>query len=675
MSAPPATRRRRARRGSLDRPISGRTYRGTWLFVAFPLLLAAFTVARPAALPRPALPAAFDRVGATQLAFDLASAAPDRSPRTAGATLAAQWFVDQLRPYGFVVRRDRFGADVAGRGRLPFENLVAVVPGRSPSAIMVVAHRDNTGAGSGANDNASGTAALIELARSYASPVGASTAPSTSRRVTPAHTLVFLSTDGGALGAIGAAHFAEHSPLARDVSAVVDLDAIAGHGPTRLEFAGDRSQLPSTTLLATAAARALEQGGDLPRRPSALRQLLDLAFPFSAYEQAPFLARGISAVALTSAGDRPPSEVGDTPGFLQTPKSRARLGEVGRSAQQLLASLDEGLELTQGTTTYLWFGARIVRGWAVEIVLVAALLPFLVAAIDLFAFLSRRRVRLLPAIRSLQSRVLFWLFVALLFELFGFVGAWPHSSLRAPALTGGAGTDWPVVGLLILAGMSTGAWLVARDRLLPRREVDREEELAGHCAALLALALVALVVVALNAFALVFLLPSLHSWLWLAQLGDRSLAARMAAWAAGLAGPLLLVWESAGRFGLGLDAPWYLLQLAALNHVPLVALATFAVWAGSAGQPAALAAGRYAPYPTAAERPPLGPIRRSVRRAVLASRARRRIVSAGGGVVEVCARLEGAVAPRREHERFGRRRARDHVRLLARERFEDTVTQ
>src|SRR3954470_22799545 len=185
MSASPATRRRRARRGSLDRPISGRTYRGTWLCVAFPLLLAAFTVARPAALPRPALPAAFDRVGATQLAFDLASAAPDRSPDTAGATLGAQWFVDQLRPYGFVVRRNRFEADVAGRGRLPFENLVAVVPGRSPSAIMVAAHRDNTGAGAGAKDNAAGPPARSERARWYGSPVGASTAPSTSRRVTP----------------------------------------------------------------------------------------------------------------------------------------------------------------------------------------------------------------------------------------------------------------------------------------------------------------------------------------------------------------------------------------------------------------------------------------------------------------------------------------------------------
>jgi hypothetical protein len=622
-AAPPPRRRRRARRGSLERPISGRTYRGTWLLVAFPLLLAAFTVTRPAPLPRPDLPPAFDTVGAIQLAGDLARTHPDRSPETAGATGAATWFADQLRPYGFVVRPDTFEATVAGRGRLHFQNLVAVVPGRSTSAIVIVAHRDNSGAGAGANDNASGTAALIELARSYANPAAASATPSTSRRVRPAHTIVFLSTDGGALGGVGAAHFAEHSPLARDVVAVIDLDAIAGPGRTRLEFSGDRPRMPSTGLLATAAARVLEQGHAAAQWPSALRQLLDLAFPFSFYEQAPFLARGISAVTLTSAGDRPPSPVGDTPD--QLPDQAARLGQIGRASQQLLASLDEGLELAQGTSSYVYFGARIVRGWAVEIVLVAALLPFLTAAVDLFALTRRRRMPLLPAVLSLRSRILFWLFVLAVFELLGLAGWWPHASLRPPAPESSSGTAWPVFGLIVFAGLSLAGWFVTRDRLAPRRLVSREDELTGYCTALLALAIVALLVMSLNAFALVFLLPSLHAWLWLPQLSDRPLAARLGTWLAGLGGPTLLVWEFAGRFGLGFDAPWYLLQLAAVGRVPFSALALCVVWAAAAAQLAVLAGGRYAPYPRVDERPRLGPIRRTIRRAILSSRARRRV--------------------------------------------------
>jgi hypothetical protein len=47
-------------------------------------------------------------------------------------------------------------------------------------------------------------------------------------------------------------------------------------------------------------------------------------------------------------------------------------------------------------------------------------------------------------------------------------------------------------------------------------------------------------------------------------------------------------------------------------------------WLACAEQAAALAARRYAPYPSASERPPRGPIRETVRRAVLTVRARKR---------------------------------------------------
>jgi hypothetical protein len=615
-ASPPRPPRRRPRRGSLERPVSGRTYRGTWLLVALPLLLAAFTVTRPAALSAPDLPAAFDTQGAAALAKSFAKDYPDRRPGDEGA---ATWFVDQLRPYGFATQSEPFEATVPGRGRLRFVNLVAIAEGRSPSAIVVMAHRDNSGESPGAVNNASGTAALIELARSYANPAAASSAPSSSRRVSPAHTIVFLSTDGGALGGIGAAHFAAHSPLARDVAAVINLDSIATRGRTRIQIAGDEPRSPSATLVATAAARVLEQTGSGPARPSALRQLLDLGFPFSFYEQAPFLGRGISAITLTSAGDRPPSVYDDRLDNIRA----GRLGQIGRSAQQLLASLDENLELTQGTSTYVYLGSRIVRGWAIELVLVAALLPFLAAAVDLFALTRRRRIKLAPAVRSLRSRLSFWLWTVLLFEALGLVGFWPDAGARPPAPQGSVGTDWPVVGLVVFAVLAFAGWLVSRDRLLPKRENTSEEELAGHSVALLALGLVAILVVSVNAFALVFLLPSLHAWLWLPHLQPRALLSRLATLTVGFLGPALLVWEFAFRFGLGLDAPWYVLQLLALGWTPFFALLLVAVWAAAGGQLAALAAGRYAPYPDARERPPLGPVRRVLRNMVLSSRARR----------------------------------------------------
>ncbi|MDX6453939.1 MAG: hypothetical protein QOD48_46, partial [Gaiellaceae bacterium] len=160
---PPAPERRRPRRGSLERPINGRLYRGTWLLVGLPLLVLAFSVARAPALQPPNLPPSFDEAAAKALATDLATRWPSRLPGTAGATGATRWFELQLVPYGFKTRRQTFTADVPGRGRVRFVNVVFAKAGLSAKTIVVMAHRDDGGVGPGANDNGSGTAALLEL--------------------------------------------------------------------------------------------------------------------------------------------------------------------------------------------------------------------------------------------------------------------------------------------------------------------------------------------------------------------------------------------------------------------------------------------------------------------------------------------------------------------------------
>jgi hypothetical protein len=588
-------------------------YRGTWLLVALPLLVAAFSVSRPSPLAAPPLPPAFDPTAVRDLATALARSFPDRSPGSAGATGAAQWFAQQLAPYGFRTRTDTFFATVPGRGRVRLQNLVAVAQGRSPDTIVVMAHRDDSGVGQGANDNASGTAALIELARGYANPGGA-------LRARPTHRIVFLSTDGGALGGLGAAHFAADPVQSRDVVAVVNLTAIGGVGRPRLELAGDSPRSPAAALVETAATRILDQTGAMPTRPSALRQLVDLAFPFSLYEQAPFVGRGIPAVTLTSSGDRPAAAFGDTVERLD----QIRLAQLGGSAQELLGSLDQGVDLAQGTSTYVFLGSRLIRGWAIELVLIAALLPFFAATVDLFARCRRRRIPLAPAFRSYLSRLGFWLLVGGIFELFRLAGAWPGGAGVAPSPQSSVATHWPVVATLGFLGVAVVAWFVARDRLIPRRRIGAGEEVAGYTAALLALAVVSLLVVATNAFALLLLLPSLHAWLWLPQSRAKPPWTRAAILVAGFAGPLLLLWSLGSRFGLGLHAPWYLLELTALGYVGTAAVVITLAWAAAAAQLVALVAGRYAPYPGPGERPPRGPLRELVRKIVLARRGRRR---------------------------------------------------
>lgn len=590
-------------------------YRGTWLLVGIPLLIAAFTVSRPQPLPEPDLPPDFDGAAATVLAGDLARQFPTRAPGSDKAPEARAWVAERLSQYGFRTEIDRFHAKIPGLGRVQLENVLAFRQGRSNEVIAVIAHRDNSGAGPGANDNASGTAALLELARTYAVPQAAPRSPE------PDHTILFLSTDGGAFGGLGAERFATKSPYRNRVVAAINLDAIAGGGPPHLVFAAKRPRTPSAVLVRTAAARVVEQTGIEPTRASGMGQLLDLAFPFSLYEQAPFIDRGITAITLTSAGDRPPPAFGDNH------VNEARLSGIGRAGQALLGSLDEGVELIPDTSSYVYLGSRVVRGWAIVFALCAALLPCLAVIVDLFARLRRRHVPLLPALRSYRSRLAFWVFAVLLFELFAIVGIWETgaSAPLAPELS--PGTSWPVTGLALYFCILGATWLFARDHLMPRRPLSDEQALAGQIAALLALAVISLLLVAMNPYSVLFILPSLHAWIWLPQLRRRPVALQAAVLAAGLGGPLLLVGSFAVRLDLGFDAPWYLAQLAAIGYVPFPSLLVICAWCAVAAQLAAIVAGRYAPYPSAAERPGLGPGQRLVRTVLLTAHRRRAAAS------------------------------------------------
>jgi hypothetical protein len=594
--------------------VNGRTYRGTALLVAIPLLIAAFTVGRPEELPPPSLPPAFDQRAAVEAARELAISHPFRTPGSAQANDAADWVSERLRSYGFRVQRDRFEEEIAGLGTRPLQNVSAVAPGRSGGTLVVMAHRDNLGVSPGADDNAAGTGALLELARGY----GLRRAEAA---LSPAHTIVFLSTDGGAYGGLGAVRFLEQPRFRGRLEAIINLDAIGGQSSLRIELAGDRPRSPDQTFVQTTAARIQERTGAEPRRPSALGQLIDLAFPFSFYEQAPFVARGIPAVTITSAGERPPNPATDTVDALVG----RRIAQAGGAAEGILGSLDEGVALPGSTATYVYLGPRVIRGWAIKLVLIAALLPFLLAAVDLFALCRRRRIPLAPALRSYRSRLAFWLWVGAVFGVLALLGAWGDGAPRPPAPDTDVAGNRLLLALSVFALLVIAGWLVARERLIPRRRVSAEEELAGQTTALLALGVLALLTIATNPFALIFVLPAVHAWLWLPQVRHHRLWVRAAVFAAGLAGALLLLASFAWRYDLGADAPLYVVQLIALGYVSVPSILIGLAWLAVGGQLAAVSAGRYAPYPSARERPPRGPIRELVRRALLLVLGRRRV--------------------------------------------------
>jgi hypothetical protein len=589
-----------------------------WTVVSVPILVAAFTVTKPEPLPGPRFEQSFDQTTAVGFATELARRHPDRSPGSPGAQRAADWVAARLADYGLEPEFQQFEAEVPGLGDRELENVVAVVPGRSPETIVVMAHRDNIGLSPGANDNASGTAALLELARNVA-------------LTPPAHTVLFLSTDGGAYGGLGAETFSADPEFVKQrlgrgasVVAVVNLDSLGGSTDPRVFFGGETARSAAPALVATAVATVAAETGIEPRRSGILAQLVDLAFPFSLYEQAPFVAHGIPAVTLTTSGERPPSPDRDRLTTLQT----KQFGALGRSAQTLVGALDESAEIARGTQSYVSFDTRILRGWTIQFLLLVLLLPFLAAVIDLFARCRRRHVALTPALRSFASRLGVWIWAGALFTVFAALGLLAEGDARPISPDSAAAKEWPVVAFVTLLVLSTLGWLVVRPRLVRRGQAARTDELGGHLAAMLVLAVVALVVVATNPYALLFVLPSAHAWLWLPHLSDRSIALRLAAYAAGFAGPALLLGSFALRYDLGLDAFWYLAALGSLGYVPATLLVAALTWGAVAAQVGSLAMGRYAPYPGAEERPVRGPIRELIRHAVLLTRARRPEVDA-----------------------------------------------
>jgi hypothetical protein len=584
------------------------------LSLLLPLAIAAFTVSRSGPLPVPTLPPSFDGAAALALATELAHKQPNRVPGGVGDERAALWFRETLAQYGLETESDTWHEHIPGLGDVRLRNLAVVVEGSAKGVIVFAAHRDTSGLGAGANDDATGTAALIQLARAYAA------AGAAQRRPTPLHTLVFLSTDAGAWGGLGAQRFATKSRFRHDLLAAVVLDGLGGSGTPRIDIGGDGGRSPAPALVRTAVARIREQQlGKAPQLPSVLRQVVDLGIPFGFGDQAPLLGAHVSAVRLTTADDSGQSDVKDRVGRLD----RAQLARLGSAAQNLLGSLDSTGELAEGTAATVYLHGRVVRGWAVALVLISLLVPFLVGVVDLVARTRRHDAPLAPAFRALRRRVGFWASLGVLTWFGSLVGFLPNGPALPLPPHGPTATDWPVTGLAALTCAALASWFASRRRLVPRRATTRGEELAGYTAALAGLGALAVLVAIVHPLALVLLMPSLYAWLWLPQVSGRAWI-RDVLFGTGLAGALLVLISLGDRFQLGARTPLYLVDLVSVGYVNWTSVAFVLVWAAIAGQLGALAVGRYGPYAAGVARPPRGPIREGVRRAVLAAQSRQR---------------------------------------------------
>ena len=187
-------------------------------------------------------------------------------------------------------RRVRFAVKGLPWREVTTHNVVAVLPGSDPALrgefVLVGAHLDHIGdwprVNPGADDNASGSATLLEIARAAA-----------STKARPRRSIVFAWFAAEELGLLGAAHFASAPPPGfTKCVAVLNLDMV-GVG-TGLYVAGGEN-FP-------AIFSALETSRD--RLVPGLGMKAGLIRGEGRADHAPFFEKGIPAVSLFSSGGK-----------------------------------------------------------------------------------------------------------------------------------------------------------------------------------------------------------------------------------------------------------------------------------------------------------------------------------------------------------------------------------
>ena len=218
--------------------------------------------------------ASYDRQRVAAHVAMLADTIGVRAAGTAGEQAAASYIAAQLAALGLEVTRQPF-TYTDGISTYTSANVVATKPGDGRhGTIYVGAHYDSVPAGPGANDNASGVAVLLELARLLApTPLGPS--------------VVFVAFGAEERGLIGSYAFVrELSPLDKLVAlGMLNMDCV---GVGSAQLIGTRQNTPPE--LVTRAAAVAE----------GLGYTVETSFTIGNSDHSPFASAGIPAAFVAT---------------------------------------------------------------------------------------------------------------------------------------------------------------------------------------------------------------------------------------------------------------------------------------------------------------------------------------------------------------------------------------
>jgi hypothetical protein len=494
--------------------LNPRIYRTGLIVVALAVIVVAFSLAnQPSPLGATLTPEAFSGATAYGTMGNLAAHYPVRRPGSQSDEAIASYVAQSLESDGLQVGRAVFNAQTLD-GPREIETVTGTLSGLTPGAIVIVAHRDSTHVGAPAD--LSGTGVLLELAQVLSAQ-------------TQQRSIVLASTSAS-VGAAGAAQLARSLP--QPVDAVIVLGDMAGIDVrTPIVVPWSDSTLVAPALLRNTVTQALQQQTGLAVGDESLAgQFLHLAFPLAASEQRPFAASGEPAVLVSASGSRVPAADEKT--------SPIQIGGFGRAMLQTVSALEAG-ETVPGPSSYLRWQGKLIPEWAVRLLVLALILPVLVATIDGIARARRRGHRVARwTLWVLSACIPFALAVLAVVGLrtVGLIDIAPPGPIGADALTLGGRAVAILIGLVLLIALSSVAvWWFGRrmwagstapeqaSRRARRRQVLREDAASPGAAAalMLVLCLVTLVIWLENPFAAALTVVALHAWLWIVGPEDR----------------------------------------------------------------------------------------------------------------------------------------------------------
>jgi len=469
----------------------------------------------------------FDGDKAFAVETDFVTRFPTRHSGQPNNRLAAEWLKEQFESFGLTCVLQEWQV-INYSVPVDLRNVACTLPGESPQQILIVAHHDQAPTTvQGADNDGSGISILLQLAEIFAA------------EGTPRYTLAFVATDGEEYGMLGSYHYIQAHPDVENILAGMSVDNLGRpyYDAMNFEMIGQYRHYGPIWIGLALRQAADAAGGWTVNLRAPMDQLLDQAGPISFMDQGPMVAAGVPAIGLTGHTPLDP-EIAKLHYHLwhnpddtmehQSPETLHQAGRVAEAFVRQLLSMDN-FPRSDGPYLYLDGSHQILRGLPLYLILIGFVALFFLGSFRAMPAPWPKRLQAwraaLPHLLSiwlplLGSIVLTYVFVAV--GLMDKYDTYPATS-KDPHIYN---PRWPAI-ILFLLGLAVFLYIGrklalrggAQRHSLPRAKRGggnpqvKPDHRAIKSLAFLVIGLVAVYVLLISPFSLLFLAPTLFWYL------------------------------------------------------------------------------------------------------------------------------------------------------------------